>query len=157
MTINQIKSKISNIKVWKRHDEEAPHKPLLLLLALSWVAEGRNRLHTFSAIELPLKNLLIKFGPNRKTYHPEYPFWRLQNDGLWEVTGAERLKRRKGNSDPLKSELIKENVKGGFPEPIFNLFVKDRHFIDSIVKLILKVYFPSAMHKELIYEVKISL
>ena len=31
-------------------------------------------------IDGELRELLIEFGPGRKSYHPEYPFWRLQND-----------------------------------------------------------------------------
>jgi len=36
-------------------------------------------------LEPDLERLLFEFGPPRKAYHPEYPFWRLQNDGVWEV------------------------------------------------------------------------
>jgi hypothetical protein len=38
--LNQIK----DINVWRRGDERAPHKPLLILLALSRIARGGNRL-----------------------------------------------------------------------------------------------------------------
>jgi putative restriction endonuclease len=47
-----------------------------------------------------LTGLLKEFGPPRQSYHPEYPFWRLQNDGAWEVHAAGSLKARKGNTDP---------------------------------------------------------
>ena len=30
-----------------------------------------------------LTELLRDFGPQRKSYHPEFPFWHLQSDGVW--------------------------------------------------------------------------
>ena len=56
------------------------------LLALAAVQRGQDRFLRFAEIEERLKKLLIDFGPPRKSYHPEYPFWRLQNDGdFWEI------------------------------------------------------------------------
>ena len=47
---------------------------------------------------------LFEFGPSRKSYHPEYPFWRLQNDGIWEVASDVPLSR-KPNVDIPVTEL----------------------------------------------------
>ncbi len=38
----------------------------------------------YAKVDRDLRTLLAGFGPSRKSYHPEYPFWRLQKDGLWE-------------------------------------------------------------------------
>ena len=94
-----------------------------------------------------MKDLLIKFGPKRKTYHPEYPFWRLQNDGLWELSGSEQLKRRKGHTDPLKSELIKRNIRGGFPKKIYFILESDRNYLEYVILSILNLYFKKSLHK----------
>jgi putative restriction endonuclease len=60
----------------------------------------------------------MEFGPRRQSYHPEYPFWRLQNDDLWELTNAEELETRRGNTDAKKTELLEHKVAGGFPPEI---------------------------------------
>src|ERR1051325_9330171 len=108
MQSDQIRKLFSQINVWKRSDERAPHKPLLLLYALAKCSQGESREIAYREVDRELRKLLIEFGPSRKSYHPEYPFWRLQNDGLWELQGA------------LKSELLKNNVRGGFKKEIYD-------------------------------------
>jgi len=56
--------------------------------------------------------LLREFGPVRLNYRTEYPFWRLQNDKLWEVSGADKVQLNK-SGDPKKSDLINYTVAGG--------------------------------------------
>lgn len=107
--------------MWKRGDQRAPHKPLLLLYALGRCKQGAARLLSFREVNRVLTALLQEFGPPRQAYHPEYPFWRLQNDGVWEVDTSFPLTRRASNSDPLKSELVQYNVPGGVTEDIYML------------------------------------
>lgn len=64
---------IEKIRPWKRGDRRAPHKPLLLLLALGRIQRGESRLVAFSEVEDDLRRLLKKYGPSRQSYHPEYP------------------------------------------------------------------------------------
>lgn len=120
MQSDQIRKLFSQINVWKRGDERAPHKPLLLLYALAKCSRGESREIPYREVDQELRKLLIEFGPSRKSYHTEYPFWRLQNDGIWELQGATGLKTRQSNSDVKKSELLKSNAIGGFSEPIYN-------------------------------------
>jgi len=72
--------RFSDITVWKQGGQRAPHKPLLALYAIGRMLQGEGRLISYADVDRDLKKLLIEFGPTRKTYHPEYPFWRLQND-----------------------------------------------------------------------------
>src|SRR6185503_9919217 len=104
-----VTESVQNLNVWQRGDQRAPHKPLLILLALGRIVRGQERLAAFTEIDEPLRRLLVQFGPPRKSVHSEYPFWRLQTNGLWEVV-SEPLGRRKGNTDPLKSELIAKSA-----------------------------------------------
>src|SRR4051812_17295332 len=64
-----------HLNVWKRGDIRAPHKPLLVLLALGRLQAGSDRLLPFEEIEQPLSRLLEDFGPPRKSPHPELPFF----------------------------------------------------------------------------------
>ena len=105
----------SDLQTWKRGSERAPHKPLLALLALGRILRGDSRLITFKALESDLARLLIDFGPPRASVHPEYPFWRLQRDGIWEVISPKTLKSRRGNNDPLKSDSRLLLWKGASP------------------------------------------
>ena len=61
---------LDRLGIWRSHGQRAPHKPLLLLLALGRVAQGgRDRLARYEDIEKPLKKLLKRFGPPRKAWH----------------------------------------------------------------------------------------
>ena len=121
MDKEDIKSRIARLNVWRRGDERAPHKPLLLLYALGRCLRGDGRLIPYAEVDRDLKKLLSEFGPPRRSHHPEYPFWRLQTDGLWEVSGADHLARRTSSSDVPKSELLSNNVHGGFKEGVYRL------------------------------------
>ena len=134
------------INIWKRGSERAPHKPLLMLHALSQVQRGHQRLQPFVEIEPVLKKLLIEFGPSRRSYHPEYPFWKLQNDGIWQVTNAEDLKRRAGKSDPLRNELLQGSTEGGFTEEHYKTLSKRPEILVAVARDILAAHFPSTLH-----------
>jgi hypothetical protein len=69
-------TRFRKLNVWKRGGHRAPHKPLLILLALGKIGKsGTSRMNRFDEISEPLARLLVEFGPQRQTNHPEYPFW----------------------------------------------------------------------------------
>ena len=90
-----FRKKIDRLNVWSSGGKRAPHKPLLLLLILGRHARGLADEVSFVEIEKDLKELLVEFGPPRKSIHPEYPFWYLRNDGIWNVTSDVLLARIK--------------------------------------------------------------
>ena len=112
---------------------------------------------SFSEIDGHLKELLIEFGPTRKSYHPEYPFWRLQNDGIWELTNIENVSARKGNTDAKKSELLKYNVHGGFKNNIYNTIKSDINFLSTLATSILEDNFPNSMHEDILQAIGLDL
>jgi putative restriction endonuclease len=107
------------------------HKPLLLLYALARVVDSHGRFVSFRELDKPLRYLLRLFGQSRRSVHPEYPFWRLQRDGLWEVPNGELLPRRNGSKDPLRTALIRRDTQGGFPEQIYGALRDDRQVSGS--------------------------
>ena len=145
------------INVWKRGGERAPHKPLLILYAMGKCQRNEGRLIPYSEVDEKLHSLLIEFGPLRKSVHPEYPFWRLQNDGIWEVLDADKLKRRKNSSDVLKSDLIKNNIFGGFIEPIYKSLRKDGRLLSEIAQIILTRNFPESIHDDILRTVGLNI
>jgi hypothetical protein len=61
-------------------------------------------------IHEPLTKLLADFGPKRRDYYPNMPFWRLRTDGFWTLENTEGCKSRKGNTQPTKPELIENKA-----------------------------------------------
>jgi putative restriction endonuclease len=102
--MDHILQQFQRLSTWSRGDQRAPHKPLVVLLALARWQQGQRSALPFADIEPDLTALLKEFGPTRQSFHPEYPFWRLRNDGVWMVQSDQPMKPRASNNDVLKSE-----------------------------------------------------
>src|SRR2546421_12341517 len=98
MTRDEVLQQFDQLNIWGRGDQRAPHKPLLVLYALGRWAQGQTEI-AFAEVDPDLASLLKEFGPPHRT-SSVYPFWRLQNDGVWVVQADGELKSRKGNTDP---------------------------------------------------------
>src|SRR3954447_6114073 len=106
MSSEAILDRFDRLAVWSRGEQRAPHQPLLVLYALGRWCRGDHADLPFSEVNRDLTALLQEFGPPRQSYHPEYPFWRLRNDGVCSVTSSARLPHRQGNTDPPKGALL---------------------------------------------------
>ncbi len=156
MQIKILKEKIRHITTWKRGSQRAPHKPLLILYALGRLLNNDRQFVEYTDVDRDLKELLIEFGPLRKSYHPEYPFWRLQNDDIWILQNAEKTKTRRSNTDALKSDLLKFNVKGGFPDKIYQMLKNNHKLVFEIVRQLLDDNFPESIHSDILRAVGID-
>ncbi|WP_419938959.1 phosphorothioated DNA-binding restriction endonuclease [Candidatus Palauibacter sp.] len=145
---DEFLSLIEGINVWRRGDSRAPHKPLLLLLALARVARGEARLAGYEAVvEDALTELLRRFGPPRVSHHPDQPFQRLPRDGLWEIRGLETPgSARIEGRVPLR-ELRK--MEGGFPAPVHRLLRRNPQLVEDAVRRILEGHFPASLHTDI--------
>lgn len=148
---------IDGVKTWKRGGKRAPHKPLLLLLALGRVQRGESRVVDFPAIEGPMRRLLEEFGPSRQSHHPEYPFWRLQGDGLWTVQDADAYGHRRSNTDPPVSELRDAPALGGLPEEYDRLLRARPDVLQDVARRILDEHFEPSLHADLAAAVGLDL
>ncbi|NOZ68905.1 MAG: restriction endonuclease [Deferribacteres bacterium] len=151
-----IAKQFSSLTVWKKGGERAPHKPLLLLYALGKLLQNKDRMISYEEIDKKLDMLLREFGPARLHYRTEYPFWRLQNDKLWEVSGAEGIELNK-SGDPKKRDLINYRVAGGFPKHLFNRLRADKKLAFQIVQELLDSNFPSSIHEDILQSVGIDI
>ncbi len=50
MDKEEVRKLITGLKVWKRGDQRAPHKPLLLLYALGRCLRGQDRLISYETV-----------------------------------------------------------------------------------------------------------
>lgn len=152
----RIRDRFSNLTVWRRGDQRAPHKPLLVLYALGRLTQGNQWLH-FSDIEDDVTTLLKEFGPPRKSHHPEYPFWHLRSDDVWVVPEANALEMRKGASNPPKTELRKKKARGGFPQDLYEVLRESPQLRHEIIQLLLSAHFPSSLHEDIATAVGLNL
>jgi len=157
MNASELKQQFRTITVWKRGTQRAPHKPLLLLYALSKALRGEPREIPYVEVDRDLRELLIEFGPERKSYHPEYPFWRLQNDGIWELRNAEYVEARQSNTDAKKTELIKYGVIGGFTSEIYEMLSGNARLVSEIALDILAQHFPLSLYGDILQYVGLNI
>lgn len=157
MNPDQLKSKFDQINVWKKGGQRAVHKPLLILYALARFVDNDERFIPYTEIDKKLKDLLIEFGPSRQSYHPEYPFWRLQNDGIWELKNAESVKSRKGHTDASRKDLLKHNVYGGFKEEVLSALKGNSELLSEIAANILEQHFPASIHEDVLQAVGLDI
>ena len=136
---------IISLKSWSRGDEKAPHKPLLILYALGHWKKSRTEWISFAEIDKDLGLLLAQFGPSRQVYHTEYPFWRLQNDGLWRVRAESQLDVT-ASTDAKRSELLIKKAHGALAVEVLE-FIKGRaDGLNQIVDWLLNEYFQPSAH-----------
>ena len=151
----EILDKFLGLKVWGREGSRAPNKPLLVLLALANIQNRKNRLLSFNEIEKPLSDLLTKYGVY-KSPGPQYPFWRLQNDGIWEVPNGEELTRRKSSDDVPITILRKNDVLGGFTQEIYDYLKSNPEALHDSVYVLLNEHFPPSIHDDIAEEIGFS-
>lgn len=152
-----ILQQFDTLRQWGRDGERAPHKPLLVLYAIGKLLRGEDRLISYNnEIEENLKDLLKEFGPRRDNYNPHFPFWRLQNDGIWEVTDANNI-RETASGDAYITDLRNFNVSGGFKETISEQLQNDASLTVEIIHRLLDTHFPASFHEDILQAVGIEL
>ena len=157
MTRRGLEGRVANLTIWQRRGERAPHKPLLMLYALGRVLRGEPRLVPFETIDAKMRELLLEFGPPRRSLHPEYPFWRLQNDGLWIVESDGPMTPRVGHEDPRKSELIARQARGGFPQELQRVLQASPPLVHRLADQLLSAHFPETTHEDILASVGLDL
>ena len=156
MDREEIIQKFEQLKVWRNADERAPHKPLLVLYAIGKLLRNGNRLLPYSEIDDNLGNLLREFGPRQTNYGTQYPFWRLQNDEIWEISDADKIGQT-SSGDALKSDLVRYDVSGGFLEDIARQLQNDSKLSFEIIQNLLDAHFPSSFHEDILQAVGVDL
>lgn len=141
------RSALSDLHTWKRGGKRAPHKPLLSLLLIARADAGEENTLHFTDVEQPLEKLLREFGPSRKAYHPEFPFWHLQHDGFWKIDGADRLPKKKGGASPTRTTLRRDDVTGYVPGDLWNALVNDAVLRADLASRLLEGFWPHTQHQ----------
>ncbi len=152
MDSKQLKKVFSELNTWKRGGERAPHKPLLLLYYFGRISRGEPRMAHYQEIKDKLRYLLYEFGPPR-LIRTNYPFVRMQNDGIWEISGKTVLDTRK---DWSNKTLIENETLGGFTEEVYSILLKNKKLIEELSSILLELNFPESMHEDILDAVGLS-
>ncbi|MBF9254725.1 HNH endonuclease [Pontibacter sp. 172403-2] len=147
MPDQDLLSRFQNINTWKSKGIRAPHKPLLMLLALGEIQRGNTGFIPYTSIEPKLKELLLDFGHPRSNVRPFYPFTRLSNDGIWIFNKPFQINSA-GDASPR--ELRNNNIKGKFPDEVTQQLKQSPEQLRSIAELLLEQNFPETLHQDIL-------
>lgn len=149
MATQNIVERFQELRLWSNNDRRAPHKPLLALWAIGRCLSGANQMAPFSLVDQELGKLLAAFGPQRKTTHTEFPFWRMCNDGIWKLDRPESVTTTK-SGDAHKSSLLKGNVHGGLLDEYYAAFRENREVALQVADMLIDAHFPSSYRDDIL-------
>lgn len=145
--------KLQRLNTFRRGERRAPHKPLLLLIAIGALLHGKRSL-TFEEVKAKLTPLLRAFAPPVVGRHqPELPYWHLMSDGLWKVRGAEALPRQAGGFPKMAG--LRSTV-GELDDDLALIVVSDPTTTELIVERLLDEYFPATIQEDIMAAVGIE-
>ncbi|MGW5659851.1 phosphorothioated DNA-binding restriction endonuclease [Streptomyces sp. NPDC003758] len=142
----------AKLRQWTRSGTRAPHKPLLLLYALSRFQDDADSELRYSAVEEVLQRLLNEYGPPNKTT-PAYPFHHLVSDGVWEV----RTDRGPGSPGSGVGDLRETGAAGRLVPELRRALRREPALLGRMARLLLDLHFPPSLHSELCEAVGLEL
>jgi putative restriction endonuclease len=130
----------------------APHKPLLLLMALARIQRRQSRLFTFKEIEPDFKTLLTEFGPSNAPNTRNMPFWFLRNDAqgqLWELKLPDSLQTHPKGTAPNLTAMRQDGVTGGLSSEVERDLKAHPQLLVEVARNLLHSTFPETLHDDI--------
>lgn len=130
----------------------APHKPLLLLMALARIQRNQSRLFTFKEIEPDFKTLLTEFGPSNAPNTRNMPFWFLRNDAqgqLWELKLPDSLQTHPHGTAPNLTAMRQDGVTGGISAEVERDLKANPQLLVDVARNLLRSTFPETLHDDI--------
>ena len=144
---------IDKLNIWKRGDERAPHKPLLLLYALAKQIKDPLTIakFEFSHIEKDIDLLLNDFYKSfpGRSHHVNDPFWRLQKDKIWHVY-HDGIIRETSSGGVSASVLRDHSATGSFSEEVIQEIRDNPEIALQAARKLLDRHFPESLHQDIL-------
>src|SRR5690606_9186794 len=122
--------------------------------SLAEIQKGNNDFIPFRTIEPKLRDLLVDFGPPRKTVYPTFPFIRLANDNLWQFNEPALINTKQ---DYSTSFLISNNIEGKFPDEVILRLKENPKLLKDVASFILNQNFPETIHQDILDAVGLNI
>jgi predicted restriction endonuclease len=132
MTNSEILKLFSSINCARLADGYAPHKPILVLLLLERILNGHANGFSFEELDHDLKKWLEKYGSTNASSTRNEPFWRLKNDGVWDITAPTELMSQ--GSTPTPNQLIEAHVSAQLKDGLYQGIRNNPELISEIAK-----------------------
>src|SRR4051812_33870313 len=139
--------RLASLRQHQRNGRRAPHKPLLLLLALGRLAAKGSSATPWSVAEQQLADLISEFGPPSRTAPAQsaaYPFTHLRSDKVWVLDRDVPM----DNLTPLR-----EGVTGQLEQSLERLLLGQPDAIPAVARSIVDSHFPSTVAPDVLLAV----
>ena len=144
--VDDIFRRFSKLTQWNQNGSRAPHKPLLALWAIGRCLAGKPRLASFEVVDGELAALLKRYAPRRKGKpDTQDPFWRMRNDGVWEIPREALMPPRPGNK-AYRKDLFAMNIEGGLLEADYDAFRQAPILAWRLAEHLVDAHFPESLH-----------
>lgn len=139
--------RLTALRQHQKDGHRAPHKPLLVLLALGHLEATGSSVLPWSQVEQQLAELIAEFGPASRTSPRQaaaYPFTRLRSDGVWQLSAAVPM--------DAVAPLSYQHVSGRFP-PELEQALSEKSLRHRIARAIVDGQFPSTVAPDVLLAV----
>jgi putative restriction endonuclease len=145
----ELAARFSELRQAVIGDRRAPHKPLLVLLMLGRYQQGNYAALTFADAQTKLAALLAEFGPPARNVNVIDPFWRLQNDRVWQVESSTGGRIAETVAPPNIGMLIDEDARGNFVPEIAAALKSQSAYVTRLGRDLLAANFPASLHEDI--------
>ena len=149
MNAHDILERFQTLRTWRNRDHRAPHKPLLIIWMIGRCLNGESRLAPFELVDFELTRLLQRFGPAAQSPNTHYPFWRLQNDEVWEIDRP-HLVGTTSSGNAHRNDLVRHDIHGGLKRTDYDELRNDPAKGLQIASSLLAAHFPESLHDEIL-------
>lgn len=141
---SSVIERLTALRQYQGDGKRAPHKPLLVLLALGQLASSGSSTLTWSVVQTRLAQLLAEFGTSSTVgaSSAAYPFTRLRSDGVWQLSRDVP----NDNVGPLNAGPIE----GSFVSEIEQALVRSPGMLNSIARTLVENQFPLTISPDVI-------
>jgi len=138
--------RLTSLRQYQASGERAPHKPLLVLLALSQLASTGSSELSWSVVEERLGGLLREFGPPAiGGPKPSFPFTRLRSDGVWVLS--------EDVPNDAVGPLREHRVTGRLSPQVERDLLDDPSEVERIARALIAGQFPSTLASDVLMAV----
>lgn len=140
---DELIARLTSLRQYGSTGIRAPHKPLLVLLALGQLAATGSSSLRFSEVESQLGDLISEYGPTSRTGRRQaaaYPFTHLRSDAVWELDADVPMDR----VGPLAE------VTGWLVPELEQALIQDPARLRHVARTLVDAQFPPSLAEEVL-------
>ncbi|GAB3198142.1 HNH endonuclease [Geodermatophilus arenarius] len=143
----EVLEQLASLRQHQQDGRRSPHKPLLVLLALSRLAASGSSELPWDIAEQELADLIQEFGPPSRTGRAQsaaFPFTRLRSDGVWTLDQDVPMDK----VTPLRS-----GVTGRFEASLEAALRSRPGLVDDVARGLVEAHFPATVAPDVLVAV----